>query len=81
MADNKLKVISAEQVAYDLMLHIADRESVVNKEKYEKPDPRTYYLTLFRQCIRAEYGERSLKEVLDEGNSGGSMQQTRVVRS
>jgi len=76
MADKELKITSSEKVAFDLMLYIADRESTVNSEKYEKPDPRAYYLTLFRQCVRAQYGARSLKEVLEEGDAGSSSQQT-----
>ena len=54
MADKELKVTSSEKVAFDLMLYIADRESTVNSENYEKPNPRAYYLTLFRQCVRAQ---------------------------
>jgi hypothetical protein len=62
----ELKLTSAEQVALELMRTIADRESTLNKDKYEKPDPRTYYLTLFHQCIRAGHGPRSMKDILKE---------------
>ncbi len=53
MATQELKVTSAEQVAYELMIHISNREVNYDEEKFEKPDPRTYYLTLFHQCIKA----------------------------
>jgi hypothetical protein len=78
MAENELKITSEEQVALELMRIIADRESD-DTQKYEKPDARTYYLTLFQQCIKAGHANRTIESIL----AGGGMnvvQQTRVIR-
>jgi hypothetical protein len=59
----ELEIGSAEKTAYELMRFIASVESH-NKEKHEKPDPRTYYLTLYRQCIKAGHGGRTMADIL-----------------
>ena len=54
MADTaKLEITSKEQVAYNLMVLISRSESERSEDKWLKPDPRTYFLKLFNQCIRA----------------------------
>jgi hypothetical protein len=66
MADKaKLEVDSRERVAYELMVRIADEEYEKNKEKWMKPDPRTYYLKLFNQCMRASLTNVGLKYIVD----------------
>ena len=40
--------------ALELMEIIVDRE---HKSKSEKPDARTYYLTLYSQCLKVVSGE------------------------
>ncbi|MDT4898274.1 MAG: hypothetical protein QOH25_3351 [Acidobacteriota bacterium] len=55
---------SKERVAFDLMTLIADKEDA---DKYEKPDPRTYYLKLFHQCNKATSGNYAIAGILDEG--------------
>ena len=45
---------SKERVALELMEIIVDRE---HKTKSEKPDARTYYLTLYSQCLKVVSGE------------------------
>ena len=45
---------SKERVALELMEIIVDRE---HKSKSEKPDARTYYLTLYSQCLKVVSGE------------------------
>jgi hypothetical protein len=78
MADNELKIISAEQVALSLMRIISDREES-DVARFEKPDARTYYLTLFHQCVRAGHGGRSMNDILKE-ESGDAMQPTSFRR-
>jgi hypothetical protein len=54
MADKaELQVSSKERVAYDLMIFISNEESDNDKGVYLKPDARSYYLSLYRQCVRA----------------------------
>ena len=60
-----LEMDSAEKVAYDLMQLIADKEADVENTKFQKPDVRTYYLTLFHQCVKASHGGRDMKDVLE----------------
>ena len=50
MDENLLKVDSKYRVALDLMWAIAEEE---DKKTFAKPDPRTYYLKLYTQCLRA----------------------------
>jgi hypothetical protein len=45
---------SKQRVALELMEIIVDRE---HKTKIEKPDARTYYLTLYSQCLKVVSGE------------------------
>ena len=45
---------STQRVALELMQIIVDREP---KSKSEKPDARTYYLTLYSQCLKVVSGE------------------------
>ena len=45
---------SKERVALELMEIIIARE---HKTKIEKPDARTYYLTLYSQCLKVVSGE------------------------
>jgi hypothetical protein len=53
MADKaELELGSKEKVAYSLLGDIVYQEQN-NKDVYLKPDARTYYLTLYRQCVRA----------------------------
>jgi hypothetical protein len=64
MADSQeVEIGSAEKAAYDLMRYIAAREQRGNPEKFEKPDPRTYYLTLYHQCIKAGHGPRTMADI------------------
>jgi hypothetical protein len=66
MADKaKLEIDSRERVAYELMVRIADEEYEHNKEKWLKPDPRTYYLKLFNQCIRASNSTVGIRYIFD----------------
>ena len=53
---------STSRVALELLKIIADRET---KQRIEKPDARTYYLTLYRQCLKAASGN-PLEDVLAE---------------
>jgi hypothetical protein len=62
MDEQPLMLNSAPQVALELLKIIADRES---KQRIEKPDARTYYLTLYRQCLKAVSGN-PLEDVLAE---------------
>lgn len=48
----ELELGSKEKVAYNLMRDIAYEEQN-NGNVHLKPDARTYYLTLYRQCVRA----------------------------
>lgn len=59
----ELSVGSKERVAYDLMLQIANYED--GKAGYMKPDPRTYFLTLFNQCYRAGNVGLNIPEMLE----------------
>jgi hypothetical protein len=45
---------SKQRVTLELMQIIVDSEG---KAKYEKPDARTYYLTLYSQCLKVVSGE------------------------
>jgi hypothetical protein len=66
MADQAdLKLRAPEQVALELMHFIADIEVKTDKEGFEKPDARTYYLTLYNQCIRAGIYHYSGNEILE----------------
>lgn len=65
MADKaELTIDSKERVAYDLMSRIATQENSSEKDKFLKPDARTYYLTLYRQCLKASEMGFDMKEVL-----------------
>lgn len=54
MDERPLVTDSKQRVALELMELIADRE---HKTKVEKPDARTYYLTLYSECLRVVSGE------------------------
>ena len=54
MDERPLVADSKQRVALELMQIIVDRE---HKTKIEKPDARTYYLTLYSQCLRVVSGE------------------------
>ena len=54
MDERPLVSDSKQRVALELMQIIADREP---KTKCEKPDARTYYLTLYSECLRVVSGE------------------------
>jgi hypothetical protein len=62
MDGQPLMADSTSRVALELLKIIADRE---NKQRIEKPDARTYYLTLYRQCLKAASGN-PLEDVLAE---------------
>lgn len=62
MAEQELNLDSKQRVAYDLMLHITSREE---GDRVERPDARTYYLTLYRQCYKAVSGQTT-PSILDE---------------
>ena len=54
MADKaELEVGSKEKAALDLMRHIASYEESYTPDAWLKPDARTYFLQLYRQCVRA----------------------------
>ena len=59
-----LELESKERVAYDLMTRISQAESSHNKDKWLKPDPRTYFLQLFNQCIRAADQTNKMPNIL-----------------
>ena len=65
MAEKELEVTSKEKVALDLMERIAEAEYEHNKEKRLKPDPRTYYLKLFNQCIRAAMSSADVPYIIN----------------
>jgi hypothetical protein len=49
--DEKLYTFDSKyRVALDLMYAIAEEE---DKKTFAKPDPRTYYLKLYGQCLKA----------------------------
>ena len=54
MDERPLVTDSKQRVALELMQIIVDREP---KTKLEKPDARTYYLTLYSQCLEVVSGE------------------------
>jgi hypothetical protein len=54
MDERPLVTDSKQRVALELMEIIVDRE---HKSKLEKPDARTYYLTLYSQCLKVVSGE------------------------
>ena len=54
MDERPLVTDSKQRVALELMQIIVDRE---HKTKIEKPDARTYYLTLYSQCLKVVSGE------------------------
>jgi len=60
MADQTFTFDSKQRVALDLMFKIAH-----NDNDEGKPDPKTYYLTLYRQCLKAAAGN-ALTDVLDD---------------
>ena len=43
---------SKYRVAFDLMLAIAEEDGKL----FGKPDPRTYYFTLYHQCLKVVSG-------------------------
>ena len=47
-----LQVDSKYQVAFDLMCAIAEEDG----KQFGKPDPRTYYFTLYQQCLKVVSG-------------------------
>ena len=65
MAENNLEVASKEKVALSLMERIAEAEYEHNKDKWLKPDPRTYYLKLFNQCIRAAISNADVSDIIN----------------
>jgi hypothetical protein len=54
MDEHPLVTDSKQRVALELMQIIVDRE---HKTKIEKPDARTYYLTLYSQCLKVVSGD------------------------
>jgi hypothetical protein len=50
---------SKYRVAFDLMLAIAEEDG----KQFGKPDPRTYYLKLYQQCLKVVSGS-SAEEAL-----------------
>lgn len=54
MDERPLVSDSKQRVALELMQIIVDRE---HKTKIEKPDARTYYLTLYSECLKVVSGE------------------------
>lgn len=54
MEERPVIIDSQHRVALELMQIIVDRE---HKTKIEKPDARTYYLTLYSQCLKVVSGE------------------------
>ncbi len=54
MDEGPLVSDSKQRVALELMQIIVDRE---HKTKIEKPDARTYYLTLYSECLKVVSGE------------------------
>ena len=54
MDEPPLVTDSKQRVALELMQIIVDRE---HKTKIEKPDARTYYLTLYSQCLKVVSGD------------------------
>lgn len=66
MADKAdLKLTSPEDVAFKLMEKVARLESESNDEDFQKPDVRTYYLTLYNQCIKAGIYHYSGSEIFE----------------
>jgi hypothetical protein len=51
-AEHILQVDSKHQVAFDLMCAIAEEDG----KHFGKPDPRTYYFTLYQQCFKVVSG-------------------------
>lgn len=65
----EIKDNSIERVALELMQIISHSESVVDKEKFRKPNPREYYLKLYNQCHRVvSWNGVDIKDVLGENN-------------
>jgi hypothetical protein len=63
MAEHSENQDSRYRVAFDLMQTIANSES----DRQKKPDPRTYYLTLYYQCVKATWARQiALDGVLSE---------------
>ena len=56
---NPIKLDGGARVAYDLMMEIAKAEN-----NPHEPDPRTYYLTLYRQCFMTQHLNHSVEEIL-----------------
>lgn len=63
----KSEVGSKERVALDLMREIAEHESKNKEGPYLKPDPRTYFLKLFNQCIRASVSNNEIRDITNNG--------------
>lgn len=61
MSEQSVREDSRYRVAFDLMQTIANSES---KDKVGKPDPRTYYLKLYYQCMQATFPGNSLNAIL-----------------
>ncbi len=59
MDEKLLTVDSKHRVAFDLMRAIAEED---DKKTFAKPDPRTYYLKLYAQCLKV-VSESSADEV------------------
>jgi hypothetical protein len=51
-SEHILQVASKYQVAFDLMCAIAEEDG----KQFGKPDPRTYYFTLYQQCLKVVSG-------------------------
>ncbi len=62
MGATKSVIDSKERVAFDLMREIFSYES---ESERVQPDPRTYFLTLYQQCLKIVRGQ-SPSEVLSE---------------
>jgi hypothetical protein len=60
-----LELSSREKVAFDLMGLISRLEKETNKDEWLKPDPRTYFLKLFNQCIKASYDNSNMGYIVN----------------
>lgn len=61
MADQKLELDCKERVAFDLMQRIYSPEGSADADAFQKPNARTYYLTLFYQFMKAARAVAALR--------------------
>lgn len=60
----ELTIESREKVAFKLMERIAAKEDNAKSDAFLKPDPRTYFLTLFNQCMKATVPHNDIGDIL-----------------